>query len=167
MILLEFLPEIQWSIMSSHLWLTEITERDLPPSFDKKYTHWVETMCDEIPFFNDLHKVSPSSLYDIRGRRGGVIRLASSLARLQQSLIDDKILIVGSSNFDYLSYRCHPESVAIITNPIFINEFKHKIINKDIENCETAINTISDWQGYFLKYRLLTLGKLFTQLGKM
>jgi cardiolipin synthase len=89
------------------------------------------------------------------------------MSHLKALLIDDRYLIVGSSNFDYLSYRCHPESMAIIKNPIFITEFKHKIINKDIENCKTAINTISDWQGYLLKYRLMTLGKFFTQLAKM
>jgi cardiolipin synthase len=89
------------------------------------------------------------------------------MSHLKALLIDDNYLIVGSSNFDYLSYRCHPELVAIFDNPEVINEFKSKIIEKDVQNCMTSNNSISDWQGYLLKYRLLILGKLFTRLGKM
>lgn len=88
----EFLPEIQWSIMSSHLWLTEITERELPPSFDKIYANWVEKMCTEFSFFNDLHISSPSSLLGINGRKGGLLRLMGSLARLNESLINNEIM---------------------------------------------------------------------------
>lgn len=89
------------------------------------------------------------------------------MSHLKALLIDDEYLIVGSSNFDYISYRCHPELLAILKSPAVINEFKSKIIEKDMQNSAISNNSISYWKGYYLKYRLLTLGKLFTQLGKM
>ncbi|MFX0092602.1 MAG: hypothetical protein ACFFBD_12635 [Candidatus Hodarchaeota archaeon] len=87
-----FLPEIQWSVMCSHLWMPEITEEDLPPSFDKAYEQWVEKMRDTFPFFNKLYISDPSSLFEINGRRGGLIRLTGSLARLKESLISKEII---------------------------------------------------------------------------
>ncbi len=88
----EFKPEIQWSIMSAHLHLTEITSEELPANFDRTYQSWVSNMIDDYDFFNSLYLVKPHSFYSIVGRKGMVIRAAGSLARLRDSDINTRIV---------------------------------------------------------------------------
>ena len=51
---------------------------------------------------------------------------------LKAILIDDKTLILGSSNFDYISYNLLQEIVAVITQGEIIAEFIQRVIRKDL-----------------------------------
>ena len=119
------------------------------------------------PEHNNRKFLKKYILWEAKKQNLNIWLYQNRMSHLKALLIDDDYLIVGSSNFDYISYRCHPELLAVIRNPEVINEFKSKIIEKDTLNCSATNHSISDWQGYVLKWRLLLLGKIFTRLGKM
>ncbi len=58
------------------------------------------------------------------------------MSHLKAILIDDKFLITGSSNFDYLSYTVEEEIVAIVKEKSLIDEFKKRVILKDLKNSD-------------------------------
>ncbi len=56
----------------------------------------------------------------------------SGMSHLKAMLIDDQYLIVGSSNFDYLSYRLYQEVVGVITAPEVIAQFRERVMLPDL-----------------------------------
>lgn len=66
-------------------------------------------------------------------RRAGIeLRLLKDrMTHLKAMLIDDEHLIVGSSNFDYISYRFLQEIVAIIRDRDTIESFKERVLDAD------------------------------------
>ena len=54
------------------------------------------------------------------------------MSHLKAMLIDGRSLIIGSSNFDYLSYRIHQEIIAIVTAPDIIEDFRRKVMQPDL-----------------------------------
>ncbi len=75
------------------------------------------------------------------------------MTHLKAMLIDDKQLVVGSSNFDCFSYNYEQESVAIITDHDLIAQFRQKVIDTDASICRKAelrpdqfIHRRSRWQ---------------------
>ncbi len=87
------------------------------------------------------------------------------MSHLKAMLIDDRYLILGSTNFDYISYRVHPELIAIVTNPEIIREFTTRILDKDRAESVNGERPAPNFGGYLLKYRLLLLGKFFSRLS--
>jgi cardiolipin synthase len=66
-------------------------------------------------------------------RCGINLRLYSKgMSHLKAMLIDDRSLIVGSSNFDFLSYRIYEEIVAIISDPEVIASFREQVMIPDL-----------------------------------
>ena len=57
--------------------------------------------------------------------------LKNAMTHLKAMLIDDKFLVVGSSNFDYFSYTSHQEVILVINNLDIIDQFKRRVIRKD------------------------------------
>lgn len=60
------------------------------------------------------------------------------MSHLKGMLVDEKILIVGSTNYDFLSYRTHIENIAIICDAGLVEQFREKVIKPDIANSRTA-----------------------------
>jgi cardiolipin synthase len=56
------------------------------------------------------------------------------MTHLKAMLIDNKYLIAGSSNFDYLSYRLYQELVAVITDANLIEDFRARVLLPDLAN---------------------------------
>ncbi len=56
------------------------------------------------------------------------------MSHLKAILIDDQILIAGSSNFDFVSYYFEQEVVLVSENIGLIQDFKNKIEKPDIKN---------------------------------
>lgn len=54
------------------------------------------------------------------------------MSHLKAMLIDDRWLIVGSSNFDTLSYKLYQEIVAIVTDRDAIAEFQTRVVEPDL-----------------------------------
>jgi cardiolipin synthase len=56
------------------------------------------------------------------------------MTHLKAMLIDDRYLVAGSSNFDYLSYRLYQEIIAIITDAKLIADFRARVLLPDLAN---------------------------------
>jgi len=82
-------------------------------------------------FANYARLESARSQIDLRLYQGG-------MSHLKAMLVDDKFLIAGSSNFDYLSYRLYQEIVAVITTPEAISEFRERVMLHDLANSVAA-----------------------------
>lgn len=72
----------------------------------------------------------------LESARSGIdLRLfAGGMSHLKAMLIDDDVLVAGSSNFDYLSYRIHQELIAIITEPATVHDFRERVLRIDLAN---------------------------------
>ena len=62
------------------------------------------------------------------------LRFYQGMTHLKAMLIDNRYLVAGSSNFDYLSYRLYQEIVAIITDPQLIEDFRQRVLLPDLAN---------------------------------
>ena len=82
------------------------------------------------------------------------------MSHLKAMLIDDRYLILGSSNFDYFSYKFHQEIVAILTNPELITEFMKRVFQEDIRRSEKPARRGNPVKGYFINLEMRFLGKL-------
>jgi cardiolipin synthase len=78
-------------------------------------------------FANYARRESARSEIDLRLYQGG-------MTHLKAMLIDDRYLVAGSSNFDYLSYRLYQEIIAIITDPKLIADFRARVLLPDLAN---------------------------------
>ena len=57
------------------------------------------------------------------------VRLLSGMSHLKGMLIDDAYLVIGSSNFDFVSLGAEEELVAIVSDPGLIADFRRLIID--------------------------------------
>ena len=80
------------------------------------------------PFFSNYTKRSCKK-YDIELKL-----LKVNMSHLKAMLIDDEILVMGSSNFDWFSYRFLDEIIAVIRDKELISEFKERVLSPDIRN---------------------------------
>ncbi|HYW73779.1 MAG TPA: phosphatidylserine/phosphatidylglycerophosphate/cardiolipin synthase family protein [Pyrinomonadaceae bacterium] len=78
-------------------------------------------------FADYARREAAKSKIDLRLYQGGMTHLKSML-------IDNKYLIAGSSNFDYLSYRLYQEIVAVITDAGLIEDFRKRVLLPDLAN---------------------------------
>lgn len=78
-------------------------------------------------FANYARLESARSQIDLRLFTGG-------MSHLKAMLIDDEVLVAGSSNFDYLSYRIHQELIAVITAPATVHDFRERVLRMDLAN---------------------------------
>ncbi|MEY4237635.1 MAG: hypothetical protein RL339_236, partial [Pseudomonadota bacterium] len=56
------------------------------------------------------------------------IRLTPMMTHAKAALIDGEALVVGSSNFDFVSYRANAEYVAVLHDPALIAEFREHVL---------------------------------------
>jgi len=52
-----------------------------------------------------------------------------NMSHLKAILIDDEILVMGSSNFDFVSYYMQQEFILVLRDPAVIVQFQEKIVN--------------------------------------
>ncbi len=82
------------------------------------------------------------------------------MTHLKAMLIDDKYLIAGSSNFDYFSNRFFQETVAVISDPTLINEFKKNVVDADFAICRRIDNPGASIRGYLRNIQIRSIGRL-------
>jgi cardiolipin synthase len=80
-------------------------------------------------------------------RYGFDVRLYDGMSHMKAALIDDDHLIVGSSNFDFLSYRIEEEIVGVISSPEVIRAFKRDVLEPDLARCVPYTETPSAARG--------------------
>jgi cardiolipin synthase len=82
------------------------------------------------------------------------------MSHLKAMLVDDQFLVVGSSNFDFLSYRLYEEIVAVITDAEVIASFREQVMVEDLRHSEQVEGQAevgrSGWDG--LRLRLFNKG---------
>lgn len=74
------------------------------------------------------------------------------MSHLKALLIDDDALILGSSNFDYLSYHRHQEILATVSDRPTIQDFIARVLLPDLSRCVTPEPGMP--RGPFLEPRL-------------
>jgi cardiolipin synthase len=66
-------------------------------------------------------------------RAGAAVRLYDGrMSHIKAMLVDDEALVVGSSNFDYLSFYTNQEVLAIVRRPAVIAEYKRDVLEPDL-----------------------------------
>jgi cardiolipin synthase len=86
------------------------------------------------------------------------------MSHLKAMLIDDRHLVVGSSNFDFLSWHYMQEIVAVITDANTISQFKKKVLIPDLEQSVLFDGAVSDLTGRCHHMSLRGLNKLYASL---
>jgi cardiolipin synthase len=54
------------------------------------------------------------------------------MTHMKALLVDGATLVVGSANFDVLSYRFQQEFMAIVTNPCVVEDFTRRVVEEDL-----------------------------------
>jgi cardiolipin synthase len=67
------------------------------------------------------------------GARNGleVLRYHGGMSHMKAMLIDDELLVTGSSNFDFMSYHILEEHVVMSRDPELIGQFRSRVWNPD------------------------------------
>ena len=79
-------------------------------------------------------------------RFGFSVRLYAGMSHLKAMLIDDSTLVLGSSNFDFVSYHSQAELVAIATDPGLVAQFRHSVLDPDCAQASDA-GKAEGWRG--------------------
>jgi cardiolipin synthase A/B len=90
------------------------------------------------------------------------------MTHLKSILIDDQYLLLGSANFDFVSYYFDAEIVAVFQDQDLIKEFKRRVVEVDLKNTIPHREKVPDWQGKSFKFilqRILQLAQAFDGLG--
>jgi phosphatidylserine/phosphatidylglycerophosphate/cardiolipin synthase-like enzyme len=82
------------------------------------------------------------------------------MSHLKAMLIDDAALIVGSTNFDWPTYHVLAETVAIITDPDFIDDFRARVVEPDLSLSVPVTSEDGSFRGWFsgFQHRAWALG---------
>ncbi len=80
------------------------------------------------PFANNKPMVR-DALLAVAERVGFEVRLLPEMSHLKAMLIDDEALVVGSSNFDFVSLAAEEELMAVIAAPALIEDFRRRILD--------------------------------------
>ncbi len=90
----------------------------------------------EVTLITPLKNNKPSVrdyLMRAAGKAGLQVRLTAEMIHLKGMLIDGRALILGSSNFDFVSYHAEEERVAVIENPGLVAAFQTEVIAPALE----------------------------------
>jgi cardiolipin synthase len=75
------------------------------------------------------------------GRRHGfeVLRYAGGMSHMKAMVIDDELLVAGSSNFDFMSYHILEELVVMIRDERIMSEFKRRVWEPDLRGARSMV----------------------------
>ena len=91
------------------------------------------------------------------------------MTHLKSILIDNKYLLLGSANFDFVSYYFDAEIVAVIQDPEVIAEFQRRVVDVDLQNTIAHNELVPNWKGRSYKFvlkRILQLAQVLDFLGR-
>jgi cardiolipin synthase len=89
------------------------------------------------------------------------------MTHLKAMLVDEEVLVLGSSNFDYYSYRSQQEVVAIATDPTLVREFIERVRDPDLEQSRAADAETVKKSTVLLYGFIRAMGKLTVTLAKI
>ena len=67
-------------------------------------------------------------LLGVARRSGLTIRLLAKMTHIKAALVDGEVLVLGSSNFDFVSHRANAETIATIRDPALIADFTARVL---------------------------------------
>ena len=95
------------------------------------------------------------------------LRLYSEkMTHLKAMLIDEEVLIMGSTNFDYLSYSSHQEIAAIVTAPDIIADFMRRVVAVDLAKTTSASPPDNELKSYLRHWAMKSLGPVSVFVAK-
>ncbi len=80
-------------------------------------------------------------------RAGFDVRLQEKMGHMKAILIDDAVLILGSSNFDFVSYHAEDEIVALISDPALVQHFRATVLEPDLASTRPLDKALPHWRG--------------------
>jgi cardiolipin synthase len=84
------------------------------------------------PKDNNMPWMSPYAEW-AAARAGVAVRLYDGrMSHIKAMLVDDEALVVGSSNFDYLSFHTQQEVLAIVRSPEVIAQYRRDVLQPDL-----------------------------------
>jgi cardiolipin synthase A/B len=82
------------------------------------------------------------------------------MSHLKAMLIDDEVVICGSTNFDWPTYHVLAETIAIIDAPAFVDQFKRRVVEPDMASSVPASGDSEGFGGRYaeLQHRIWAWG---------
>ncbi len=71
-------------------------------------------------------------------RRGFELRYLPRMSHMKSMLIDSRVLIIGSSNFDYFAYHTHQELLFVTSDAELVLDFRVRIRDADLASSPPA-----------------------------
>lgn len=105
----------------------------------------------------------------LRELRYGYFKLfeyQKGMSHLKAILVDGEKLIVGSSNFDFISYYYEQEVVLVTTESIIVKAFKDKILIPDLAQSQESISNSSE-SSFFFYFILQIVEKLLAFIARL
>jgi cardiolipin synthase len=101
-------------------------------------------------------------------RQAGIaLKLTPMMTHAKAALIDDEVLVVGSSNFDFVSHRASAEYVATIRDPSLVASFKRDLLEPLREGAEPpGRGDHSRWRSWRAGKALRGADRLVSLLGQ-
>jgi len=98
-------------------------------------------------------------------RSGFELRLLPGMTHVKAMLIDGRQLVLGSSNFDYLSYRLHQEILAIVDEPGVIADFIKRVARVDLARACAAPHRRWGWTDHLRRAWLEAAGAVVARVS--
>jgi cardiolipin synthase len=96
-------------------------------------------------------------------RAGFEVLLTREMIHLKGMLIDDERLVLGSSNFDFVSYWIEEELVAVISDAGLIEDFRRRVLAPLASDARPATDAdISETKGRRAERLLRTAGRILS-----
>lgn len=90
--------------------------------------------------------------------------LRDRMSHIKAMLIDNKILILGSSNYDYISYKTQQELFAVITDEETVARFRKKVLDPDYHGSDLYYSRKRNLIGPVVYILMRTIGPLLVSL---
>jgi cardiolipin synthase len=118
------------------------------------------------PANNNKKSVQDYILYEAARCDFKIFLYRGCMTHLKAILIDNKKLILGSTNFDFLSYTMQQEIAALINNPEIVSDFIERVVKVDCANSDLFDGKVDIKAGMAMSKKLKSLGKLSVWLNR-
>ncbi|MCC7535293.1 MAG: phosphatidylserine/phosphatidylglycerophosphate/cardiolipin synthase family protein, partial [Deltaproteobacteria bacterium] len=82
-------------------------------------------------------------------RSGFELRLFDGMSHMKAMLLDERRLVLGSSNFDFLSYRTEDEILVVIEDEDLVADFRARVLDHDLAASRAFVGTPSPARGWW------------------
>ena len=76
------------------------------------------------------------------------------MTHMKALLVDDRQLLLGSANFDVISYSFQQEYLAVVSHPALVEEFRRRVVEVDLRQARPCTERIAPLRGRILELKL-------------